>query len=66
MARFAANGHMAKISDFCPGIVLGMVQAVEILAAPAPWRPVVRPHGSFDVALFAQTTVTQLVVKVMA
>ena len=66
MARFAAEGERAEISDFCRGIVLCMVQAVEIPAAPAPRRPVGRARGNFAVTLFAQTNVTQLVEKVLA
>ena len=65
VARFAAEGEREEMSDFCRGIVLGMVQAVEIPAAPAPRWPVGRPGGKFDVALFAQTIVTQLVEKVL-
>ena len=34
LARFAAEGHGAEISDFCSGIVLGMVQAMENPTAP--------------------------------
>ena len=48
VARFAAAGERAEISDFCRGIVLGMVQSVEVPAAPAPRRPVGRPRGNFD------------------
>ena len=43
------------MSDIFRGIVILMMQAVEIPPAPAPQRPVGRPHGAFDVALFAQT-----------
>ena len=35
VARCVADGERAEISDFCCGIVLGLVQAVEIPAAPA-------------------------------
>ena len=58
VARFAAEGKRAEISDFCGGIVLGMVQAVEIPFAPAPPRPVGPLCGNF--------MVTQLVEKVPA
>ena len=66
VARFATAGERAEISEFCHEISFGMVQAVEIPTAPAPQWPVGRTCGNFDVALFARTTVTQLVEKVVA
>ena len=34
VVRFVAEGHRAEISDFYCGIVLGMVQGVEVPAIP--------------------------------
>ena len=66
MDRFAAAAHDAALSDFCKGIVMGMVNSVASSAEPAPRRPIGRPRGSFDVEGFARLIVTQLVEKALS
>ena len=61
--RFAAVAHDAALSDFCKGIVMGMVNSVASCAELAPRRPIGQPRGSFDDEGFARLIVTQWLKK---
>ena len=66
MEHFATAAHNSAVSDFCKGIITGMVNSVASSAAPAPRRPIGRPRGPFDVEGFAWLIVTLLVEKALS